>query len=689
MRLARLFQKNFLFQRGEALSLWGEASSPSFSIFLKKGRETIRPASSFFCDGRFEATFPPQEGGFEPYSILLEENGVAEEIGPIYCGDLYLGVGQSNLAVSLAYMEDKAETLEFLRGKGAKILNLFDEEFDQEGHVLRPFSPRKEIHPSLRWQNLEGDAALSSSGLLCLLAKELCSSACPIGFINASVGGISIDSLLPKESIEGNPEIKAYLLKSGKYQSEGEWNRKGAANYTQQSGFFNEKIAPLKGLKFKAVLYYQGENSCFDFDSASYFSLALKELIRAYRRYLGSDLDFYVCGIADEYYPYGDGLGCLYIQEVLAAFQGEGVTYIPVFDVEPRWLILDGNRVDHPIHTVNKSPVARRIAYAVRQKEKGRADFSFPSLAKWEILPNKIVLTLKLEEGDSLEIGKAYFGFTLAEKKGIFLLCEAKAISENEIELSSPLILHPTRFAYAFTHYSYLCDCKTKNGLPLPPCRNFSGTIDKKEMDLSFVSSSFRFLSLRENNFGSSVGGGFPIPLYGKGKILPNPHGEVSLSKGVLRFDTVSENASYFYSGLSLLLGPSGLFPRLVGPKCLTLDLKTQEGEAEFLGALFRIKGGVYRFPNLGSHIVSPEFQSYSISLDSVQDGSEGPAKLSQGELEGIAEIELQFRFPKEGPYTIFAKDLRPLERSFLNENKPSEKGKIKDASLTLPGGKP
>ena len=111
-------------------------------------------------------------------------------------------------------------------------------------------------------------------------------------------------------------------------------------------------------------------------------------------------------------------------------------------------------------------------------------------------------------------------------------------------------------------------------------------------MDLSFVSSSFRFLSLRENNFGSSVGGGFPIPLYGKGKILPNPHGEVSLSKGVLRFDTVSENASYFYSGLSLLLGPSGLFPRLVGPKCLTLDLKTQEGEAEFLGALFRIKGG-------------------------------------------------------------------------------------------------
>lgn len=686
MRLARLFQKDFLFQQGEALFLWGEATSPSFHLFLEKGGERISPLRVEFESGRFLAVFPPQKGTYEPFFIRYGEASASEALGPIYCGDLYLGVGQSNLAVSLSYMEGKEGALSALKGKGAKILNLFDSSFDADSRVLRPRLPQKEIGPGLKWEKLEGEAALSSSGLLCFLAEKLLNPSFPVGFVNASVGGISIDTLLPESSIEGNPEIKSYLQKTGKYQTEEAWNKLGAANYTQQSGFYNEKIAPLRGLKFKGVVYYQGENSCFDFASGVYFGLALKELIFSYRAYFDSpSLPFYLCGIADEYYPYGDKMGYLYIQEALLSLKEDGVYCIPLFDLEPRWLIEDKRRAYHPIHTVNKAPAAERIAHAMEEVEKGRARFSYPLVEKWESGEGKMKLTLSLEKGDRLQKGKAYFGFTLAEEKGRFHLCHATAVSEREIELSSPYVHNPSRFAYAFTHYSYLCDCRSEKGYPLSPCRSFPGPIDKSEMDLSFIATSFRFLCLRENNFGCSVGGGFPLPLYENGRIIRNPTGKVALEEGMLRFDAVSENSSYYYAGISLLLGPSGLFPRFLGPSCALFEAKSTHGKAEFLGALFRIKGGIYRFPSLGKAEVGEPFQTFAFSLKEVQDGSEGPAYIKEADLDSLSQIELYFRFHEEGRQTLYIRNLR-VSDSAPNEDAP-KKAKIEDAALSLPGG--
>lgn len=687
VHLSSLFSSGYLFQRNrEAVFFLESEAAPSFLLVNKTKGLSIEPVRVIHEGKGFVVAFPPQEGSFDVYFLRVLEGLSACEFGPYHCGDLFLCVGQSNFSITTSLMENSASIKEKADSSSCYILSLFDEDVSEEGHVNRPFLKQKETNPEAKWERLTSEVAEHSAALPCMIAELLSEKRpYPIGIVSTSVGGISIDAFLPSEAIEGEEALKSYLMKSGKWPREKDWNKKGMANYTQTSGFFNEKIAPLKGISFAAVLYYQGENSCLDYESGVFFKRALEALISSYRAYFSDEeLPFFFCGIADEYYPYGDRFGLFYIQEALASLEVKSATYIPVFDIDPRWLVKDGKQYYHPIHTVNKLPLAERFAFCIERNLHEGESFHYPRFRRAYEENGRLIVELDLYE-DSLNVGDSYFGFTLAEEDGDFFLCEAKAVGESLIALSSPYINRPSRFAFAFTHYSYLCSCLTKKGYPLSPCRNFTSPVDPSSFDLDFIASSCRHLSLRENNFGASVGGGMEMPLFEVGRYVNSREGKIEKAgEGEIEASFSFDNDSYYYASLGFNLGLSGLFHRLGSHNRMSLEIRSSE-PLSFLGALFRANGGIYRFPSLRQE-TGREWATFVLALDRIQDGSEGYASLSKEVVSSLPRIEFEFHAEKECKAKIRLRNIRVYQEE-EGRDAQEEKKSAKDLSLQLPGG--
>ena len=685
MKLASIFSPYMVFQQNEVFSVWGNSCNKTIKAKLVNlvSLVEISPLNINLDGGDFKISFPPLKGSFDSYSLRITSDNERIEISPIYCGDLFLFTGQSNMSISLSMMEDKEKSIRNIKDKELFVLNLIDEDVTKEGYINRPIKPKKDICEKCKWEKLKGDVLLKSSALVSMALERLCPNLnYPLGAISASTGGISIDSLLDENTIENAPEIKSYLLSSGKYiEDKSRWNSFGPGNYTQQSGFYNEKIAPLKRLKFKSIIYYQGENSCFDFASGQYFKKALTSLIYSYRDYFEEEIPFVVLGIADEYYPYGDGCGLFYIQEAISSLSIKYVYYVPVFDIYPKWLVKDGNQVDHPIHTVSKGEVASRIAFILERNVYGSNGFNYPFVKDIKIERNSILLELDIKD-DELELGKEYFGFTIANEDKVFYLAKAISIESKKIRIYSPYVKKPIYFTYAFTHYSYLCDCRSIKGYPLSPCRNFYSEVDRKLFDLDYIISGLRFPSIMENNFGASVGGGFNVPTFEMGEYIRNQNGTINVQDGELRYLTSITNDSYFYSSIAFNLGLSGCFHRLAYYPYLAIDIKSNRS-VSFMGALFRINGNIYKFNSLSKEVTSA-YKTFYLDLSNVLDGSEGQVKIDKSLIESLSKIEFYFHADKAKKVNICIKNIRICKQN--EKQREEENDKIIDSTLQLPG---
>ena len=123
----------------------------------------------------------------------------------------------------------------------------------------------------------------------------------PIAFVHTAMGGVSIDTYLPRWSIARDPVVGEFLGACGKLIREEEYNTFGGGNYTQLAGLFHEKICPLEKVRFKGAIWHQGENSACTFESAVYYEHALRLLFASYREFFSQpELPFICVQIAPE-----------------------------------------------------------------------------------------------------------------------------------------------------------------------------------------------------------------------------------------------------------------------------------------------------------------------------------------------------------------------------------------------------
>ena len=219
--VSNLFQTNMVLQRDEPIAIWGWAD-PGERVTVTFGSTSGAAAAG--DDRRWQVTLPAQAANAEPGTLVVEAGAERLELGNVLVGDVWVLGGQSNMEFELAKVENGA-------------LEIASANYDQVRILTVPYGksaePRQGFPRLHEWSDWFGRHFRKGDWDVCTpqVAKELSAigytfarrvhmaSGVPIGVIDASRGGTTVESWTPRSVLDGmsSGTVKAKLA---------DWDRK-------------------------------------------------------------------------------------------------------------------------------------------------------------------------------------------------------------------------------------------------------------------------------------------------------------------------------------------------------------------------------------------------------------------------------------------------------------------------------
>ena len=665
MKLHGIYTDNAVIQQNKPFVVkgFGANGKVTFQICGECAEYSAYPDS----EGRFAIQVPAHPGGFGKHEFIVCDDSECIRIHNIRFGDVYLTCGQSNMQLGVGGVENAAEVMEDCKRHAEQIfvLDIGERFFDGEGNIMRSSRPLEDIHQKFVWRAASDPAIYHSSAVGVMAALRLSSAAgVPIGLVNTALGGVQICTYLAKTWIDGDAFVKGYLRQKGAYLEEAQYNRAQKENYTQMSGVYNEKIAPLKGLSFRAMFWYLGESEAGDYAASEYYLRAFGLLMRQYRELFGDDMWIAAVQIAHEVYPYAPD-GYMYVNEAIdLAVQAENdrvgratAFTVPTYDIIPRWYRTDAIDGDHPIHPVNKEKIAERIAEGIERLLRGKQGFSFPKIRGVKYENGYAVIAVDSEK--PLKRGEVQ-GFTIKDAFG-YCPVRAQAVGDDTVKIFAERSQDPVEITYAFCRYNMYCDLKTADGTPVLPYRRRREDMGGRHY---YQLAGYEFCKtqlLHENNYGCDCGAFVPKPVWAQGRIT-DAHVDVRLSENGVEARFYPSLREYFYFGISPLVrfcGSEMVWNEFDG---LEIALAPNKSGIKFYGILLRSDGWVYRVP-AGEDSADLEREQdavFRLPFCKMKRGNGETVK--QGEiadiLRHVAEAEVYFRSREPG--VVYIRSLLP-----------------------------
>lgn len=649
MKLIGILQNGAILQRDRELTLKGYDAKGEVAVALKNKKYTAKADKN----GDFSVKIPPQKGSFETAVISVSDETETISVS-VKFGDVYLAMGQSNMSYNVGCMINSDEILRKAQNADVSFFNVFEADQKENGEIYRPSKPQKDFLGKWKWVTGKDEAFRESSGVAAMFALGIADIAdVPIGVVCNSLGGVSIDTYLPRETVENSPVVKRFLKKTGKYIAETDpYNVYGGGNYTQTCGLFNEKVAPITFYSFAAILWYQGENSVNGFDSGMYYKHALTALIGAYSRIFGK-IPFVCTHIALDYYPYAP-YGYNYINEAIdkACDKFPFAYSFPAYDCSAEWLKLTGDLFYHPIHPVDKRLIAKRFTEVIKTVLYDKKPFVAPYIAKRERVGEKIIATVMPE---NIRLKKGYVkGFAIAGEDRKFVQAEAFVTGKNVVEIFSPYIGEPAEITYAFSCINDKCNLKTVRGFAVKPYREKFEDVKKTEYFRlnAFGDCDEKFAT--EKCFGADLGCIGKRKAWTSGTITATNAVKISFVKGegkkIMKVDFKPTNEGYYYFGVSPNVCMGGYDAHFGRFSRITVRMKT-DADVEFHGILIREKnGGIHRLIGEETSVkMSGEWRDYTVNADTLIEGDLGRKKATKKIMNDICEAEIMFRSKSSG----------------------------------------
>jgi sialate O-acetylesterase len=207
VRLPQLVSNHMVLQRDVNLKIWGWASpGEKISINFNGRRENTVTGS----DSNWAVSFPAmKEGG--PFTMIIQ--GANEiTLNDILIGDVWFCSGQSNMVLPMERLKEKYPD-EVEHDHFPEIRNFFVPTNADIKHVHDDLPPGK-------WVSAAGADLLQFGGLTYFFAKQLYQKYhIPIGIINSSVGGYSIDAWMSADALHEFPAMETRIkdLKDSNY----------------------------------------------------------------------------------------------------------------------------------------------------------------------------------------------------------------------------------------------------------------------------------------------------------------------------------------------------------------------------------------------------------------------------------------------------------------------------------------
>lgn len=441
--LADVFQSGMMFQGGKAINVWGlcKADTP-ITVTLKKGSATVeKKTEKANGDDSFLIALSGVDCSFDKYALEVSTATKTIALTDILFGDLYLLGGQSNMQLKLMNMSGATD---YADENSNGNIRFYQTENLPLGSASADYYYRAQFSPAVgKWQTgATVDELLSASAVGYVFAAELskllvnANKSVPIGFIDTSIGGTSVESWLSRDAFDAR--LTEAAQRENRFTSYSNWNSVGENNYNQITASYNLKTAPIRHMNFKGVCWYQGESNI---SKANYdfFVLANNALVKQYDEMFGFDgkMPFISVEVAPyEYYsdnPYA--LPKLWeAQAALFKSAEANVSLVTVYD-----LPLD--YYEHPLHPKEKIEVGKRIALSVANSVYAENKcHSAPVISGAEKFEQGIVVNFD-SVGDCLSFAdgeREYSGFELVGTNGEITLVKTESITldNNKIILN-------------------------------------------------------------------------------------------------------------------------------------------------------------------------------------------------------------------------------------------------------------
>ncbi|WP_202424186.1 sialate O-acetylesterase [Duganella lactea] len=215
--LARVFSDHAVLQRDQPLTVWGTARAGQ-RVVLTLGPRSVNGNAD--AQGRWRLQLPAQPAG-GPYTLTVRADGQTLSRDDVLVGDVYLCSGQSNMEYAVSAATNAFGAVQGAHNDKLRYLNV-------PKHSAAV--PQAELPAASAWTRVTPETVGAASAACYYMARSLQAKyQVPVGFINASWGGTTIQGWIAGESLGTLDDYRAGVAAVAQYGADRDAGRRAEA----------------------------------------------------------------------------------------------------------------------------------------------------------------------------------------------------------------------------------------------------------------------------------------------------------------------------------------------------------------------------------------------------------------------------------------------------------------------------
>lgn len=243
LELPEIIGSNMMLQQNTQARLWGWAKAGSAVVVTPSWDNSPHIVKADRKTGRWEAKVNTPKASYQDYTISITGDGETRTLENVLVGEVWFCSGQSNMEMPLRGFwncpVEGAQEAVATSGKYRQAIRVVT--------VPKVAADEPQERVAGKWQECIPQNAGEFSALGFFFARSLTELLdVPVGIINCSWGGSTVEGWLPREILETYPDGIVPF-------NDGDWMRKMVMH--------NGMLAPLAGYTVKGFLWNQGESN--------------------------------------------------------------------------------------------------------------------------------------------------------------------------------------------------------------------------------------------------------------------------------------------------------------------------------------------------------------------------------------------------------------------------------------------